>query len=101
MNMLQGQIFIDMDELKDSRPLYVYIMHFLAEHGILGATSFKGHSGFGKNQQIKRPTELFSFDEPPMLITFIDEEAKVRDAIAALRQEVTNAFITVHTIEKL
>lgn len=99
--MLQGQIFVDMDELKGSRPLYDFIMHFLAEHGILGATSFKGHSGFGKNLQIKRPTELFSFDEPPMLITFIDEEKKVRAVITALRQEVTNALITVHTIEKL
>ncbi len=99
--MLQGQIFIDMDELKDSRPLHDYIMHFLAEYGILGATSFKGHTGFGKNHQIKRPNELFSFDEPPMLITFIDEEKKVRDIIAALRKEVTNAFITVHNVEKL
>ena len=99
--MLQGQIFINMDELKDSRPLYDYIMHFLAEHGILGATSFKGHTGFGKNHQIKRPNELFSFDEPPMLITFIDEEKKVRDIIAALRKEVTNAFITVYNVEKL
>lgn len=99
--MLQGQIFIDMDELKDNRPLHDYVMHFLTEHGILGATSFKGHTGFGRNHQIKRPTEMFSFDEPPMLITFIDDEKKVRDVIVALRKEVTNAFITVHNVEKL
>jgi PII-like signaling protein len=99
--MLQGQIFIDMDELKDSRPLHDYIMHFLAEHDIVGATSFTGHTGFGKNHQIKRPTELFSFDEPPILITFIDEEKKVRSVISELRKEVTHAFIAVHPIEML
>ena len=99
--MLQAQIFIDMDELKGTRPLYDYIMHFLAEQGIVGTTTFKGHEGFGKNHQIKRPTDLFSFDEPPILIMFIDDEAKVRAAISLLRQEVKNAFITVHPIEKL
>ena len=99
--MLQGQIFIDMDEFHRSRPLHDYILHFLAEHDITGATSFKGHTGFGKNHQIKRPTELFSFDEPPMLIMFIDEDDKVRAVIEALRKEVTNAFITVHRVEKL
>ena len=90
-----------MVEVKDFRPLHDYIMHFLAEHGILGATSIKGHTGFGKNHQIKRPTELFSFDEPPMIITFIDEDKKVRAAIADLRKEVRNAFITGHNVERL
>lgn len=99
--MLQAQLFINMDELKNSRPLHDYIMHFLSEHGILGATSFRGHSGFGKNHQIKRPSELFSFDEPPMLITFIDEDTKVRDVIAALRKEIPNAFITIHGAEMI
>lgn len=99
--MLQGQIFIDMDELKDNIPLHDYVMKFLAEHGISGATSFRGHTGFGRDHQIKRPNELFSFDEPPMLITFIDEEIKVRQTIALLRKELSGTLIAVHKVERL
>ena len=59
-----------------------YIMEFLADADILGATAFQGGLGFGENQKIKRPGRLFSFDDPPMLVTFIDEEEKEGEADA-------------------
>ncbi len=99
--MLQAQIFIDLEELKGSQPLHDYIIQFLIEQDISGATSFKGFTGFGINNKIKRPNDLFSFDEPPMMITFIDEDEKVRNAITALRKEVKNGFIVVHNVEKI
>ncbi|MBL0740831.1 DUF190 domain-containing protein [Chryseolinea lacunae] len=99
--MLQAQIFIDLEETIGDQSLEDYIMQFLAEHHILGATSFRGHSGFGKNHRIKRPSELFSFDEPPAMILFIDEEEKVRHVVGLLRKHMKGGFITVHPIEKL
>ena len=99
--MLQAQIFIDLEELKDGQTLHDYIIQFLVEQGISGATSFKGFAGFGANNKIKRPNDIFSFDEPPVIITFIDEEKKVRQAVAALRNEVKRGFIVVHNVEKI
>ena len=99
--MLQAQIFIDLEELKGSQPLHDYIVQFLVEQGISGATSFKGYTGFGANNKIKKPNDIFSFDEPPMMITFIDEDEKVRSAITALRKEVKRGFIVVHNVEKI
>jgi hypothetical protein len=98
--MLQGQIFIDKEEHLDDKPLYEFIMRFLNEHGILGATCFTGHSGFGKNSRMKRPNDFFSFDEPPMMIIFIDEDEKVRKTLASLQNITKRGFITVHNVEK-
>lgn len=99
--MLQAQIFVNMDEQKGDLLLHDYILHFLLEHEIQGATVFRAVSGFGSNHQIKHPSALFSFDEPPGMITFVDEEPKVRRVIQALRNEGIQALITVHLVENI
>ena len=97
--MLQAQIFIDKDELFDTQPLYEYIMQFLLRNRVKGATAFKGMMGFGEKQQVQRPDQWFSFDEPPMMITFIDEEAKVKDVLKKLRASYTGGFIITHQVD--
>ncbi len=84
--MLQAQIYIDKDELKGSLPLYEYIFDFLIHHKIKGATAFHGVIGYGANQLLMRPGSLFSFDETPMMITFTDEDEKVKAVLAELRK---------------
>ena len=98
--MLQAQIFVDKDELRGSQPLYEFIMQFLLLHKVSGATAFSAMMGFGKNQQMKRPGELFSFDETPMVITFIDEEEKVRDVLTKLRAEYKGGLIIIHNVDQ-
>ena len=97
--MIQVQIFFDKDKFKEDKPMTDYIMEFLAANDILGATVFRGELGFGENQQIKRPGRLFSFDEPPMLITFIDQDEKVKKVLTALRKKVKSGFIVINTVE--
>ncbi len=97
--MTQVQIFYDKDKFRENKPMTDYIMEFLAENEILGATAFRGELGFGENQQIKRPGRLFSFDEPPMLITFIDQEEKVNKVLTAFRKKVKSGFIVVNQVE--
>jgi len=97
--MLQAQIFIDKDELHGSQPLFEYILRFLIRHKIKGATAFRGQIGFGSNQHLKRPDDLFSFDEPPIMITFIDEDEKVIRTVSLLRKEFKNGLIITHPVE--
>jgi uncharacterized protein len=97
--MIQVQIFFDQDKFRDNKPLTDYIMEFLVEHDIMGATAFRGEIGFGENHQIKRPGRLFSFDEPPMMITFIDQDEKIKKVLTALRKKVKNGFIVTHPVE--
>ena len=101
MNMLQAQIFIDKDELIGSQPLYEFIMQFLLLHHVKGATAFKGVMGFGEKEQMKRPNQLFSFDEPPMMITFVDEKEKVIQVLNKLREEYKGGFIITHSVDSI
>ena len=96
--MIQAQIFIDKDEMYQDRLLYNFIMEFLLQQDISGATAFNGFMGFGANQQLKRPNELFSFDEVPMCITFIDSDEKVTNTIHALRKMTNAGFIITHQV---
>lgn len=98
--MIQAQIYIDKDKLKGVKPLHHFIMQLLIKNGIAGATSFKGHSGFGKHQILKQPGQQFSFDETPMVITFIDEERKVKEALTELRKEYRGGFIVTHSVSQ-
>lgn len=98
--MLQAQIYIDKDELKGMQPLDQFIMQLLIELGIAGATSFVGHSGFGRHHRLKQPAQQFSFDETPLLIIFIDEHKKVKEALTELRNHYRGGFIVTHEVEK-
>jgi PII-like signaling protein len=97
--MLQAQIFIDKDEYKGTQTLYEFIMEFLINQKINGATVFRGQVGFGSNQYMKRPNALFSFDEVPMMITFIDEDDKVTTAVKELRKHVKYGVVVTHKVE--
>lgn len=98
--MIQAQIYIDKDELKGLQPLHQFIMQLLIENGIAGATSFAGHSGFGGHHRLKQPAQQFSFDETPMLIIFIDDTAKVKQALNELRKQYRGGFIVTHAVEQ-
>ena len=98
--MLQAQIFIDKGDLHDGRVLYEFIMQFLLRNNIKGATVYRGVMGFGAHQQMKRPNEIFSFDEPPMMVTFIDEDKKVLEVLKELRATYKGGFIITHHVDQ-
>lgn len=98
--MTQVQIFIDKDEWKGNKPLHEFIMQLLIENGVAGATSFTGYTAFGRHHRLKQPTRQYSFDETPMLITFIDEYKKVKEAITELRKEYRGGLIITHSVEQ-
>lgn len=98
--MIQAHIYIDKDELKGTLPLYEYILRVLIEQNVLGATIFHGKLGYGEHQRLKRPNDLFSFDETPLLIIFIDEDDKVKRALKALREVYKGGFIVTNQVEK-
>lgn len=98
--MVEAKIFIDKDELHAERKLYEFIMEFLLSKKVAGATAFEGHIGFGPaDRQLQRPGRLFSFDEPPMMIVFVDEDEKAKQVIKELRKEFTGGLIITSKVE--
>jgi PII-like signaling protein len=98
--MLQAQIFIDQDEMLGDETLQEFIIQFLLTQKVKGLTVFKGVSGFGTNQHFNRPNDLFSFDEIPILITFIDDTEKVKATLTALRTKFSGGFIITNEVEQ-
>jgi uncharacterized protein len=98
--MLKAEIYIDQDEVKEGKPLYEFILEFLIVQKIKGATVFRGRIGYGEGKHLNRPHDLFSFDETPVVIAFIDDEQKVRDALTQLRKAVKSGFIITNQVEK-
>lgn len=96
--MLQAQIFIDKDEMYEDGYLYNFIMEFLIKNDINGATAINGFMGFGANQRMKNPNRLFSFDEVPMLIIFIDEDEKVKKVATEISKLVSNGIVLTHSV---
>src|SRR6185369_5960879 len=99
-HMTQAQIFIDKDDLYNDRKLHEFVMEFLLSRKVLGATSFEGFSGFGPDHQLQRPDRLFSFDEPPMVITFVDEDDKARAVVKELRDIFKGGLIVTSQVER-
>lgn len=97
--MLQAQIFIEKDELQGMQPLCEFVMQFLFKQKLKGATLFEAKSGFKDHEKFYRPDELFSFDDVPMMITFIDEDEKVRQALTELKKVMKGGFIVTHQVE--
>lgn len=98
--MLQAQIYINKNDLIGLQPLHEFIFKFLIKQNIMGATAFRGQLGFGINHYLHNPDVLFSFDEPPMVITFIDEGIKVQKALTELRTVMKKGFIVTCHVEK-
>ena len=99
--MLQAQLFIDLDEMRGDQLLHDYVIKFLSEQNIAGATSFRGYAGFGKHHRVKYPRQMFSFDEAPAMILFMDEDAKVRRTVEELRTVLPNQPIFILHAEKV
>lgn len=97
--MLQAQIFIGTDQWKGDQPLYEFILQLLVKQRVQGATLVRASMGFD-GKHLNRPNDLFSFDETPMIITFIDEEEKVKSALTLLRSEVKSGFIITNHVDK-
>ncbi len=98
--MLQAQIYLDKNDFLNGRPLYKLILERLQARHIAGATVLEGLTGFGASGHIKDPQAPFSFDEPPIILVFTDEDEKVKAALTALREETQEGFIVTMPVEK-
>lgn len=98
--MTQAQIYVDKEELKGKMPLHQFIMRLLVEHGIAGATAWAGQAAYGKHHRLKPAHQLYYFEEIPMIISFIDENRKVKEALIELRKQYRGGLIVTHSVEQ-
>lgn len=97
--MVQVQIFIDKHDLIGSQTATDFLLNFLMSQDVAGASAFKGWMGFGKNHVLKQSDRFFSFEEPPVLITFVDTDEKVNQVLKELREIYQGGLIVKSQVE--
>lgn len=98
--MLEVTIFLDEDDIYQGKPMHEHIMHHLMHHTIVGATVFAAMGGYGHKRHLHYPKKIGAADEAPLMILFVDEDAKVNAVLPHLKEVVREGLIIVKKAER-
>jgi PII-like signaling protein len=85
-------VFIDESDEYDGKPLHEFLLHFLMQRRINGATLLRAEMGFGSRRHLHRPKNVGTLDEVPMVLVVVDREELLRPLLPEIRE-----FIGDHT----
>ena len=57
--------------------------------------------GYGHKRHLHYPKKIGAADEVPIMILFVDEEAKMREVLPLLKEVVREGLITVKNVERV
>ncbi len=94
------RIFLSERERIDGKLAYKYIVEFLLENKIAGATVLRGILGYGSSFQIHSASILTLSEDLPIVIEIVDRMDKLEKVIPKLK-EILNGkgMITIEKIE--
>ncbi len=99
MKKLQLTIYINETDMHGDVPLHEFIVRRLLHLEIAGATVNRGVMGYGRHGKVHRQRLFGVSDDRPILITAIDEEARIRKVLPELKAEILEGLMTVQEIE--
>lgn len=93
------RIFIGESDKKDGRPLYEWIAKSAKEHGIAGATIFRGIQGFGANSRMHAAKLLDLSMDLPMVIEIVDSIEKIEAFMPVLEDNIQEGLATLEKVQ--
>jgi uncharacterized protein len=81
--------------------LYQALVEEAKAHGLNGATVLQGIMGFGANGGIHAARLVDISPDLPIIIEFVDEEAKIREYMAVVEEMVTEGIVTFERVNVL
>ena len=99
--MLEVTLFLDEEDRYNGKPLHEQIMRTLMHHGIRGASGFSALMGYGHKHHLHHPKALGTVDEGPLMILFIDEEAKVQSVLPLLKEMLHDGLIVTKSVQQV
>ena len=93
-------IHIDDDDMWGGEPLYKAIVKKLRELDMAGATGYRGLLGYGAKNRVHHHGFL-GFSNLPIIISVIDTEEKIRRALPALREMISEGLVAMTDVEVL
>ena len=87
--------FVGEDDERDGRPLYEANVLALREHGLAGATVFRGTMGFGRSSVLHTAKVLRLSEDLPIVIECVDRRAAIEQVLPVLDELIDEGLVTL------
>lgn len=89
------RIYIDNEDKFQGKPLWEELLKKVKEHGLAGATVFKGVGGIGAHSEIKSFSVFVLSQELPIVIEIIDSEDKIKMFLDVTDDMIQEGLVTI------
>lgn len=99
MKKLLLTIYVNSSDMRGDLPLHELVVRRLLHLQIAGATVTKGVMGYGKHGKVHRKRLFGVPDDYPIIISAVDEHARIRAVLPVLKTLVHEGLITLQEVE--
>lgn len=99
MTKLQLTIYLNEADRIGEIPLHEDVVRRLLHFEIAGVTVTRGLMGYGKHGKVHRKRLFGVSDDRPIVITAVDDEARIRPILIELKALVHEGLITLQPVE--
>ena len=93
------RIFLGEDEYIEGEPAFRFVVNFLREEGVNGATVLKAILGYGTTGEYHfEGIESLSYNLP-VVIEFVESEDKVMDVLKKLGRYLTKGMVSMERVQ--
>ena len=93
------RIFIGENDKYEGLPLYEWLVQGAREHGLAGATVFRGIEGFGAHSRLHTAKILRLSSDLPIVVEIVDTEDKIESFLPLIDDAVGEGLATVERVE--
>ncbi len=93
------RIFIGENDKYEGLPLYEWLVNKAREHGLAGATVFRGIEGFGAHSRLHTAKILRLSSDLPIVVEVVDTEDKIESFLPLIDDAVVEGLATVERVE--
>ena len=99
MKKLLLTIYVNETDMRGDLPLHELLVRRLLHLDIAGATVMRGVMGYGMHGQVHRKRLFGVSDDRPIVISAVDEEARIRAVLPELKTLVREGLITLQEVD--
>ena len=93
------RIFIGEDDRWHGKHLYDAIVESLRANDIAGVTVYRGIMGYGAHRRFHKEKRMSLSNDRPIMLTVIDEEAKIRAYLPTLESMVREGLVVLSDVD--
>ena len=93
------RIFIGESDKHEGKPLYEWIILKAREHGLAGATAWRGMMGFGAHSRIHTFKIERLSEDLPVIIEIVDTREKLESFLTVIDNEIEEGLVTLEKAE--